>query len=86
MTRFGMNEADFGPVADFIARALKNEDVKEEVAVYRSKFVTMRYTLPLEESLGLAACALATAFPTNEYAKRFVENLQSFGDSNRNSR
>ncbi len=79
MTRFGMNEENFGPVAEFMARVItKNENVAAEVANYRKKFMKMRYTLPLEESITLAANALATSFPTNDYARLFADNLTGF--------
>jgi hypothetical protein len=38
----------------------------------------MRYTLPVEESIALAAGAMESAFPTAEYAKLFAENLRNF--------
>ncbi|MBP7146891.1 MAG: hypothetical protein KBD01_05045 [Acidobacteria bacterium] len=76
MTRFGMNEDDFAPVADLLARCvIRGEKVGDEVAAYRGKFMTMRYTLPLAESAGLFARALASSFPTNDYVQRFAENL-----------
>jgi glycine/serine hydroxymethyltransferase len=76
MTRFGMNEDDFGPVAELMARCLRDgENVAQEVAAYRSKFMTMRYTLPLEKAVPLASRALASAFPTNDYARMLADNL-----------
>jgi glycine/serine hydroxymethyltransferase len=77
MTRFGMNEEDFGPVAELMARVIiRKENVADEVAAYRRRFTTMRYTLPLEESVALAAGAMESAFPTGEYAKLFADNLR----------
>ena len=76
MTRFGMDEEDFGPVAELMARCIKDgEDVGDQVTEYRKKFTTMRYTLPLEESLELAAKALHSAFPTGDYARILADNL-----------
>ncbi len=76
MTRFGMNEEDFGPVAELMSRCIrKNESVADEVARYRSKFATMRYALPLEKAMPLAARALASAFPTSDYARMLADNL-----------
>jgi glycine/serine hydroxymethyltransferase len=76
MTRFGMDEDDFGPVAELMARCIvKKENVAAEAASYRSKFVEMRYTMPLERSLGLAARSLASAFPTDDYARILADNL-----------
>jgi glycine/serine hydroxymethyltransferase len=77
MTRFGMDEDDFGPVAELMARCVrKNENVAGEVAAYRSKFMRMRYTLPMEKAVPLAARALASAFPTDDYARMLADNLQ----------
>jgi glycine/serine hydroxymethyltransferase len=79
MTRYGMNEDDFGPLAELMARIIiKNENVADEVAEFRKKFTVMRYTLPLEKSIALAAGAMESAFPTGEYAKLFAENLRNF--------
>ena len=77
MTRYGMDEDDFGQLAELMARIiLKNEDVADEVADFRKKFTVMRYTLPLEESIALAAGAMESAFPTGEYARLFADNLR----------
>ena len=80
MTRYGMDEDDFGQLAELMARIiLKNEDVADEVADFRKKFTVMRYTLPLEESIALAAGAMESAFPTGEYARLFADNLRGAG-------
>ncbi|MFO8074930.1 MAG: hypothetical protein R6T85_02285, partial [Egibacteraceae bacterium] len=77
MTRFGMEEDDFGTLAELMAKVIiKKRDVAEEVTEFRKKFTDMRYTLPLEESLELAAGALESAFPTGDYARLFAENLR----------
>lgn len=76
MTRYGMNEEDFGPLAELMARVIiKNENVAGEVTALRQKFMHMRYTLPLEESIELASRAMASAYPTGDYVKMFAENL-----------
>jgi glycine/serine hydroxymethyltransferase len=76
MTRFGMKEEDFGPLAELLAAVIiRDENVAEKVSEFRGRFMTMRYTLPLEESLELASRALASAFPTNDYARMFADNL-----------
>ncbi|MBN2609050.1 MAG: hypothetical protein JXA64_08045 [Candidatus Fermentibacteraceae bacterium] len=78
MTRFGMDEDDFGPLAELMARVIiRKENVAGEVAELRKRFTTMRYTLPLEESIGLAAGAMESAFPTGEYAGLFADNLRN---------
>ena len=77
MTRYGMDEDDFGQLAELMARVIvKNEDVADEVADFRKKYTTMRYTLPLEKSIALAAGAMESAFPTGEYARLFADNLR----------
>ena len=79
MTRFGMNEDDFGPLAELMARIIiRNENVADEVTAFRSRFTKMRYTLPLEESLKLTSGALESAFPTGDYTRLFADNLRTF--------
>jgi len=79
MTRFGMNEADFAPLAGLMAAVIiRGEDVRQKVKDLRSRFTSMRYTLPLRESIDLAASAMATSFPTSEYSSLFAENLSRF--------
>jgi glycine/serine hydroxymethyltransferase len=80
MTRFGMDGEDFGPLAELIADVIvRDMNVAERVSEFRSRFMTMRYTLPLEESLELASGALASAFPTSEYARIFSDRLREYG-------
>ncbi len=79
MTRFGMNEADFAPLAELMAAVIKrSEDVRAKVTALRGRFTTMRYTLPLAESIDIAASAMASSFPTSEYTALFAENLRKF--------
>lgn len=79
MTRFGMNEDDFGPLAELMAAVIvRNQDVKDKVRDFRRRFTTMRYTLPLSEGIELAAAAMAVSFPTMEYAALFSENLSRY--------
>lgn len=79
MTRYGMNEEDFGKLAELMARVIvKNENVADEVTSFRQKFMKMRYTLPLEESLDLASKAMASSFPTSDYVKMFADNLANY--------
>jgi len=76
MTRFGMVEKDFERLAELFAEVvLHNKSVKDEVARFRSNFVDMRYCLPAESSLGLAAEILSSVFPSNEKAKAFADKL-----------
>ena len=79
MTRYGMDEDDFGKLAELMARVIiKNENVASEVTAFRQKFMKMRYTLPLEESLDLASKAMASSFPTSDYVKMFADNLANY--------
>ena len=79
MTRFGMNEDDFGPLAELMAAVIvRDQDVKDKVRDFRRRFTTMRYTLPLSEGIELAAAAMAVSFPTMEYAALFSENLSRY--------
>jgi glycine/serine hydroxymethyltransferase len=51
MTRFGMKEKDFAPLAGFLEEViLREKDVAEKVAEYRRNFTTLRYCLPEEEA------------------------------------
>ncbi len=58
MTRFGMEEEDYGQLADFMRDViLRGRDVAKAVAEYRKRFTELRYCLPegdaapLEEKL-----------------------------------
>lgn len=51
MTRFGMREKDFGQLAGLMADIiLKNHFVKEEVILFRSRFLQMQYCLEAEKA------------------------------------
>jgi glycine/serine hydroxymethyltransferase len=76
MTRFGMEEADFSPLAASMADViLRNKPVKEEVAGYRQGFLEMKYCLPPAEAASLGARLLASILPNSDYGKRFADNL-----------
>jgi len=76
MTRFGMEEKDFEPLAEFFAEVIiRNKKVGEEVARYRQKFLEMKYCLPVEEAITLGANILSTLLPSLDYTKRFAEAL-----------
>jgi aminomethyltransferase len=54
MTRFGMKEADFGELADYIRQViLKGRPVAGEVSQFRKRFTEMKYCLPVEEASAL---------------------------------
>jgi glycine/serine hydroxymethyltransferase len=77
MTRLGMVEKDFdtlaGLMADVIIRDKKTADA---VSKYRQNFRTMKYCLPPEQALPLAARIVASAIPDPGYASLFAENLR----------
>jgi len=60
MTRFGMKETDFEMLSEFIADVIiRNKSVKEEVAEKRKDFLEMKYCLPKEKAVPLAARVLS---------------------------
>jgi len=76
MTRFGMKEEDFAPLAASMADViLRNKAVKKEVAAYRQRFLEMKYCLPPAEAAPLGARLLASILPGSDYGKRFADNL-----------
>jgi glycine/serine hydroxymethyltransferase len=76
MTRFGMEERDFGTLAGFIADVvLRGKPVGEAVARERQRYMQMRYCLPLEQVLPLAAGVMASILPASGYAGKFAEAL-----------
>jgi aminomethyltransferase len=51
MTRFGMNEEDFGELAEYISQViLHGRSLAQQVAQYRKRFTEMKYCLPVEEA------------------------------------
>jgi glycine/serine hydroxymethyltransferase len=77
MTRFGMVEKDFDELAGLMADVIiRNKNVKEAAARYRTNFRVMRYCLPPAEALPLAARVVAAAIPDPDTAAKFAENLQ----------
>jgi hypothetical protein len=79
MTRFGMQEAHFGKLAELFADCvIRDRRVADEAATYRRDFLTMGYCLPAEEAAELGARVLAAIFPKSDYARRFAENLMKF--------
>ena len=63
MTRFGMKEKDFEELAGYMAECIqKNRKVAEQVKLFRQRFQTMQYCLPMEKAVRLAAKVLASSF------------------------
>jgi glycine/serine hydroxymethyltransferase len=64
MTRFGMVENDFDALAGLIAEAvIRRKNVKDETRRLRRNFLEMKFCLPLEDALPLAARILKSIFP-----------------------
>ena len=54
MTRFGMEEKDFGKLAEYMSQViLHNRTVAKEVSQFRKRFLEMKYCLPEKEAVGL---------------------------------
>lgn len=76
MTRFGMKEEHFGPLAELFADCvIRNRAVAEAAATYRQQFRTMGYCVPAADAARMAAEVLASVFPSSDYARQFSENL-----------
>jgi glycine/serine hydroxymethyltransferase len=77
MTRFGMKEADFQQLADYIAAVVKEgKMVKDEVKKYRENFLEMKYCLREEEAIPLAARILGSIGHRHDFVDLFIENLR----------
>jgi aminomethyltransferase len=54
MTRFGMKEDDFAPLAEYMSRViLHDQPVAKEISQFRKKFTEMKYCLPEAEARSL---------------------------------
>ncbi len=81
MTRFGMKEDDFEPLAALMAEVVVGgKSVADKVAAERAKFLKMHYCVPAEEAIPLAASVLASLLHGSDYAKQFAENLDRAAD------
>jgi len=79
MTRFGMKEADFEQLAEYLSECvISNKPVKNEVKKLRQGFLTMQYCLPAEQSLSLAAKVLSSILPGDSHLAKFADNLKSY--------
>jgi glycine/serine hydroxymethyltransferase len=77
MTRFGMTEGDFDTLAGLISDLIVNgRAVKEEVRKYRQNFKEMKYCMPFDRAVPLAAKVMKSIFPYPGFAETFAENLQ----------
>jgi len=82
MTRFGMKENDFQPLAEFIAEVIKEgRSVKEEVKKYRQNFLEMKYCLPEKQAIPFAAEILSSIIPNQDFVNLFIDSLRAVGNS-----
>ena len=77
MTRFGMTEKDFDVLAGFVADAILNgRNVKEEVMAFRHNFLEMKFCLPAQESIPVAAEIFRSIFPYPGFSELFIKSLE----------
>ena len=77
MTRFGMEAGDFDILSGFIADVIsKDLSPKGEIKKFRQDFLKMKFCLPHEEALPLAARVLQTAFSDPTLVERLFEFLE----------
>jgi hypothetical protein len=64
MTRFGMVERDFDTLAGYIAEVvIRDRNVRDEVRKLRQGYLEMKFCLPDNEAVPLAARILGSVFP-----------------------
>jgi glycine/serine hydroxymethyltransferase len=80
MTRFGMVEKDFDALAGYIADVvIRNRTVREDVRKLRQGYLEMKFCLPAEEAVPLAARILRSIFPRPGFVERLAEELAKGG-------
>lgn len=78
MTRFGMKEGDFEPLARLLADIVINKKANgDEVAEYRAQFSRMGYCLPVEQTVKLASSIFESIFPNSDYFQGFASALKN---------
>lgn len=78
MTRFGMKEEQFGPLAEMIAEVvLRDGNVKAKVKSYRQQFLEMSFCLPAEETAALAARILLSLLADPRTRRSFLQTLDT---------
>jgi glycine/serine hydroxymethyltransferase len=76
MTRFGMKEQDFEELAGYMAECIqKKRKVAEQVKLFRQRFQTMQYCLPIEKAAPLAARVFASSFSDGKDAQVFAKAM-----------
>ncbi len=82
MTRFGMEEEDFDILAGYIAEVVvHNRRVKEEVKKFRQNFLEMKFCLPAEQAIPVAARILRSIFPRPGFIDDLAKALQRLSSS-----
>jgi glycine/serine hydroxymethyltransferase len=77
MTRFGMVEKDFETLAGYFADVvIRNRAVKDEIRQLRRNHLEMKFCLPLEEAMPMAAQILKSIFPRPGLIDDLTEQLQ----------
>jgi len=76
MTRFGMKEEDLAQVASLIGDVVvRGKEVRDAVRVFRGRFLEMRYCMPAEQAVPLAARILDSALASPADAKALGQRL-----------
>ncbi len=82
MTRFGMREDDFGPLAELVADVvIRDRDVADEVARRRAAFSQMGFCMPPAESAAIGARLLESVLGHASYGRTFAENLMRVAET-----
>ena len=77
MTRFGMKEEDFDILSGYIADVvIENKECKEDVEKFRPNFLEMKYCLPREKAVSIAAKIITSVFPYPGFSEQFIQNLE----------
>jgi glycine hydroxymethyltransferase len=76
MTRFGMVEKDFDSLAGYMADVvIRGKTVQDEVRRWRQNYLEMKFCLPVEEAVPLAARILRSVFPRPGFIERLADEL-----------
>jgi glycine/serine hydroxymethyltransferase len=82
MTRFGMKEKDFDVLAGYVADVILNgKNVKDEVRAFRQNFLEMKFCLPIQEAMPLAAEIFQSIFPYPGFSELFIRSLENIGEN-----
>ncbi len=77
MTRFGMQEKDFEALAGYVSDVIiKNADVREKIAGFRSGFLKMRYCLSPEDGIPIMARIFSSIFPDRHFIESVIANAK----------